>query len=326
MGRGSRGVTLIELIAVIVIFSMLLALSIGIMQNASRDLGVSAAAHHVIALLRGAHQASRGTASPAWVVLRTKERQVFMLAKETIGEWHFEANPGEGAFGKNAQVSGGTLVPGRVGQALMLNGGTVDCGEIPTYDPNQGIALEFWVLWRPARGRQVLCTLGKEMEVAVEGDGKVQARLGGLSVSSRDLRLPEGFPQPIWCQVQVLYGAGELKLYINDRLAEAKAGSAVWSQSSNLVLGDRNSPFKGAVDEFRVSLIVPRDVYDLPGEAEFALVAPAAPNPQTGEYVIHFDTEGRLDPTRHSQPVRFSIRSSAGERAIEVGLGGNVQR
>jgi hypothetical protein len=47
---------------------------------------------------------------------------------------------------------------------------------------------------------------------------------------------------------------------------------------------------------------------------------------QPAEFVIHFDAEGRLDPTRHSQPVEFSIQSSAGKRPIEVGLGGAVQR
>ncbi len=326
MGHRCRGITLLEMIAVIVIFSMLLALSIGILRNVDQDLGVTAASHHVIALLRGAHQSSRGSASPAWVVLRTKDRSVYMLAKETIGEWHFEDPPEAGAFGRTARVSANTLIPGRVGQALLLNGGTVDCGEIPVYDPGQGIAVEIWVLWQPARGRQVLCTLGKEMEIAIEGDGKVQARIGGLSVSSRDLRVPQGFPQPSWCHIHFVYGAGELKLYLNDRLADSKAGAALWTQNSPFVVGDRNAPFKGAVDELRVSLIVPRDVYDLPGEAGFELAPPAAANPKTGEYTIHFDLEGRLDPTRHSQPVKFSIKSPAGERRIEVGLGGMIQR
>jgi prepilin-type N-terminal cleavage/methylation domain-containing protein len=327
MSRNARGVTLLELIAVIVIFSMLLAFSIGYMRTANKDLGVSAAAHHVVALLRGAHQVSRGTASPAWVVLRIKDGSVYMLAKETIGEWHFEGGSGEGAFGKNAVVSGGTVIPGRAGQGLMLNGGTVDCGEIPVFDPNQGIALDFWVLWKPARGRQVLCTIGKDLEVAIEGDGKVQARVGGLTVTSGDLRLPEGFPQPLWCPIQVLYGAGELKLYINDRLTGSRAGLVTWASGSSLVLGDRTSVFKGAVDEFRVSLIVPRDVYELPGEAQFVMTLNGQPMvPQPAEFVIHFDAEGRLDPARHTQPVKFSLKSSAGERPIEVGLGGAVQR
>ncbi len=323
MVRRCGGFTLLELIAVIVIFSMLLAFSIGYMRTANRDLGVAAAANHVVALLRGAHQVSRGEASPAWVVLRTKENQAFMLAKETIGEWHFEDPPGEGAFGRRAQISSGTSsVPGRVGRALELGGGTVDCGEIPVLDPNQGISVEIWIQWRPERGRQILCTVGRDLEIAVEGDGRVQGRLGGLSVSSRDLRLPQG----LWCTLQFIYGAGELKLFLNDRLTESKAGATAWTKNSPLVLGDRTSGFRGVVDELRVSLIVPRDVYDLPGEARFELAPPSAPDPQTGEFTIHFDSEGRLDPARHSQPVRISIKSPAGERQIEVGLGGAVQQ
>lgn len=326
MRRNARGVTLLELIVVIVIFSMLLAFSIGLMSNANKDLGVSAAAHHVVALLRGAHQVSRGSASPAWVVLRLKDNSVYMLAKETIGEWHFEGGSGDGAFGRNARVSGGTPIPGRAGQGLLLNGGTVDCGEFPVYDPNQGVSIECWVLWRPARGRQVLCTIGKDLEISIEGDGRVQARVGGLTVSSKDLRVPEGFPQPLWTPIHVLYGAGELKLFVNDRLAESKAGLVSWTPGASLVIGDRTAGFKGAVDEFRVGLVVPRDVYELPGEARFEMASGAATGAQPAEYVIHFDSEGRLDPSRHSQPVRFFIRSAAGERLIEVGLGGMVER
>jgi len=326
MSRNARGVTLLELIVVIVIFSMLLAFSITLMSNANKDLGVSAAAHHVVALLRGAHQASRGSASPAWVVLRLKDSSVYMLAKETIGEWHFEGGSGDGAFGRNARVSGGATIPGRAGQGLLLNGGTVDCGEFPVYDPNQGVAIECWVLWKPARGRQILCTIGKDLEIALEGDGRVQARLGGLTVSSKDLRIPEGFPQPIWCPIQVLYGAGELKLFINDRLADSRAGLVSWTSGASLVIGDRTAGFKGGVDEFRVSLVVPRDVYDLPGEAQFVIPTASAAGTQPAEYIIHFDAEGRLDPARHPQPVKFLIRSTAGERLIEVGLGGMVER
>ena len=323
MNSRARGVTLLELIAVIVIFSMLLAFSVGYMRNANRDLGVSAAARHVVALLRGAHQLSRGTSSPAWVVLRTKDRSVTMLAKETIGEWHFEDPPEAGAFGKDAQVSSATSVPGRVGTALRLGGqGTVNCGEIPVYDPGQGLALEMWFMWKPGRGKQVLATIGKEMEVSIEGDGKVTARLGGLTVTSKNLRAP----QDLWCHLQVVYGARELRLYLNDRLTEAKAGLAPWTQNSPLVLGDRTSGFRGLVDEVRLSLIIPRDIYELPGEAEFALEPPAAPDAQTGEYAIHFDGDGRLDSRRHAQPVRFSIRSPAGQRPIEIGLGGMIQR
>lgn len=325
-GRGSRGVTLLELIAVVVIFSLLLAFSIGYMRLADQDLGVTAAAHHIVALLRGAHQASRGDASPAWVVLRTRENSVFMMAKEVIGEWHFEDPPEEGAFGKRARITGGSLIPGRVGQALLLNGGQVDAGEVPVLDPGQGIAVECWVAWQPAGGRQILCTAGRVLEVAIEGDGRVQARLGGLTVSSRDLRIMPGFPQPLWCPLQVLYGGGELRLYLNDRLVEAKAGPLTWPGEVPFAVGDRNAPFKGAVDELRLSLILPRDVYDLPGQARFEILPPAVPDAQTGEYVIHFDPEGRLDPARHSSPVRFSLKSPAGERTIEVGLDGTVRR
>jgi hypothetical protein len=246
-----------------------------------------------------------------------------MLYKETVGEWHFEDEVTTGAFGKNGRLTNATLVNGRVGQGLRMGGSsTVDCGEIPVFAPDQGISIEFWFLRRGGSGRQVICSIGKEVQVSTESDGRVDARVGNMSVSSKDVRVPPD----AWCRVQVVSGVGELKLFLNDQLAEAKAGAAEWTRNSPLVVGDAKEGFRGVIDEFRVGLIVARDVFPLAAECKLEVASNPGPDARTGEYVIHFDSEGRLDPARHTEPVKFAIVSPAARRDIVVGLGGTVQR
>src|SRR5205814_1587189 len=140
-----RGVTLLELLTVLVIFSLLLGITAAFMQGANRDLGVASAANHAVGLLRLAHQQSRSTAAPSWVVLDTKQGRIYMLLKETVGEWHLEDMATTGAFGRDGKVSGGMQVPGRVGKAIQLSGsGSISFGEVPSYAPDQGVAVEFW--------------------------------------------------------------------------------------------------------------------------------------------------------------------------------------
>src|SRR4029079_19231531 len=134
-----RGVTLLELLTVLVIFSLLLAITAAFMQGANRDLGVAAAANHAVGGLRVAHQQSRSSTSPSWVVLDTKQNRIYMLLKETVGEWHLEDMVTTGAFGKDGKVSGGHNVPGRVGKGIQLGGASaISFGEVPFYAPAPG--------------------------------------------------------------------------------------------------------------------------------------------------------------------------------------------
>lgn len=318
-----KGVTLLEMIVVITIFAMLLGMSVVLLKNANRDLGVNAASRHVVALLRGAHQVSRSTSSPAWVVFNLQENSIFMLAKETVGEWHLEDLNGQsttGAFGRHGQVSNGTLVRARVGQGLLLGGsGSINCGEIPVFAPDQGIAVELWFFRRRGGGRQVLASVGSQVELSVEGDGRVGGKVGSLSLLATDR-----IPAETWVHAQLVAAAGELKLYLNHALAARVRGSAEWTRNSPLVLGAPSGGLVGILDEARVSIIVPQEVFPLPSEAVFEALEGMTADP-SGRAVVHFRPDGRLDPAVHTQPIRFAIKSPTDRRAFEVSLGGLVQ-
>ncbi len=316
--RSRRGITLLELLVVIVIFAMMLGFSVYFLRNANRDLGVAASSNHVVSLLRAAHQQARAGAAPAWVVLNTQRNSIYLVTKETVGEWHLEDPPETGAFGRHARISSGTSVPGRVGRAVQLAGsGTLHCGEVPVYAPDQGIAVELWLLRKQA-GRGVLCTIGDQVEIAAEGNGAITARVGGLSVSSGQVRLP----LDAWCYVQMVYSGRDLRLILNQNPVASALGKAQWTVNSPFIVGSQRGGIAGIVDEVRLSLIIPRDEYVLASESAFEFPA-GTTLPPDGEVVIAFDSEGRLDS---GQPVRFAIKSPAARQEITVQAGGSVQQ
>lgn len=315
-----RGVTILELLTVVVIFSVLLGLAVTFLQGANKDLGVAAAANGAVGVLRMAHQQSRSMSSPSWVVLDTKGNRIYLLLKETVGEWHLEDMVTTGAFGKDGKVSGGgsQAQVARVGKGIQLSGSaSINFGEVPVLAPDQGLAVEFWFLRRSGRGRGVLCSIGSDVEVVSESDGHVEAKVGTLRASSGQMRVPVD----AWCHLQLMYSGRELKLLLNRREVQAVPGKTEWARAGVFTVG--GSGFTGIVDEVRLGLILPRDEVALP--AEVAIAVEGVQLPESGEVVITFDTEGRLDPSVSPQPFSFVVKSTADAKRITVGPGGTLQ-
>lgn len=317
---GRRGAfTLLELLTVLVIFGILLGITAAFMQGANRDLGVGAATNRTVGLLRVAHQESRSSSAPSWVVLDTRQNRVYLLLKETVGEWHLEDLGTTGAFGRDGKVNSGNLVPGRIGKGIQLSASaSISFGEVPTYAPDQGIAIEFWYLRRSSRGRGTLCSVGDAVEVSTEPDGHVEARVGTLRVSSGQIHLPND----TWCHLQLVYSGRELKLILNRREVQSVLGRTELPRGATFNVG--GSGFTGVVDEVRLGLIIPREEYFLPSECSFTFKGVQVPD--SGEVVISFDSEGRLDPSVSPQPFTFSVKSPADTKEITIGPGGTLQR
>jgi len=317
--RRRGGFTLLELLTVLVIFGLLLGITAAFMQGANRDLGVGAAANRAVGLLRIAHQESRSSAAPSWVVFDTKQNRVYLLMKETVGEWHLEDLTTTGAFGRDGKVNNGTLVNGRVGKAVQLSASaSISFGEVPTYEPDQGLAIEFWFLRRSGRGRGTLCSVGDAVEVSAESDGHVEARVGTLRVSSGQIRLPND----VWCHLQLVYSGRELRLILNRREVQSVLGRSELPRAASFNVG--GAGFTGIIDEVRLGLIIPREEYFLPNECSFAFKGLQVP--ASGDVVISFDAEGRLDPSVSPQPFTFSVKSPADTKEITIGPGGTLQR
>ncbi len=317
--RRDTGVTLIEVIVVIVILMLLMGLSVAVFRNSNRDLGVRASANHCIALIRSTSEHARTARVPAWIALNVDEGTIHTLTEETIQAWNFE--DARGAFGKTCTPNGGTFVPGREGLGYAMRAQHwVDCGEVPVYQPDQGLGIEFWLHRTAARGRSIICKIGEQVEVAVDGAGRIYAKIGSLALNSKDMNVP----LEKWAHVKAIYNGTEGKLYLNGVEVDARQGRSDWTRNSPLVIGDKKDGIIGIVDSFRLSLIIPRDKYYLPREVKFIL-GPGM-TAVRGEYVIGFTPEGRLDPARHTVPVTFTIKSPADESVITVSPLGGVMR
>jgi prepilin-type N-terminal cleavage/methylation domain-containing protein len=321
MSRRS-GLTLLELLAVVVIFSLLLGFTVAILQGANQDLGVNASANHVVALLRAAHERARSESSPAWVLLDPAENTVRTLVKETVGEWHLEEGEGTGAFGRDARISGGTAVPGRVGKGVLLGAsGSISGGEVPVYEPGQGVSIELWYLRRSGRVRALLASVGNLVEIASEPDGRVSAKAGALSIGSGTNRVP----LEAWCRLQFVHSGREARLSLNGREVARGAGVLDWPGPLPFTVGGQG--FAGIVDEIRLGLVIPRNSYTLPSEVSFefgpAGTAAATSGTKAQEVVVGFDSEGRLDPPR---ALEFTLKSSAASVPIRISPAGTLQR
>ena len=83
-----------------------------------------------------------------------------------------------------------------------------------------------------------------------------------------------------------------------------------------LMVGQRDQPFYGQVDEVRVAVFVVEDRHELPVTVDFA----------SAMTVIHFAPGGVLDPSRHQAPVDVTLiwGAEARQRTLSVDLLGDM--
>jgi hypothetical protein len=168
----------------------------------------------------------------------------------------------------------------------------------------------------------VLFTIGDQVEGVCEADGRVTVRIGSLTVGSGNVQIP----LEAWCLLQVVYSGRDLRLFLNRAPVSAPVlGKSAWSPGGAFTVGNQKQGFTGIVDEIRLSLIIPRDAFSLSSESVFEFPAGFVPPPD-GEVVISFDSEGRLDPAVHLEPVKFAVKSPADRRTIVVGLSGTLSK
>ncbi|MBI4563829.1 MAG: hypothetical protein HY716_03940 [Planctomycetes bacterium] len=317
---GLIGVTLLELLAVIVILSLVLSMSVFLLREANRDLGVRAATGHIVTLLRAVQHHVRAEGSPAWVLLDMKEQQVYTLTQQTVQMWHFEDD--SGAFGMKASVHGALRVPGRVGMAyrFVRPSQTIECGAMPDIPQDGGFSIGFWFQKTGPPRRSVLCRLGRDVEISMEGSGRMNVRLGAGSLDSgRHL-----VPRDAWAYVHLSTNGRDAILYLNGAEVGRAAVSKAISGGGSLILGSKHDGFMGLIDEVRLSLILRRDAYRLPSECRIE-VEPCG-TAARDQYLIAFDPQGRLDARSHPSAVTLKIISPAEEEVVTITPEGLVHK
>jgi prepilin-type N-terminal cleavage/methylation domain-containing protein len=161
-GGSGSGFTLVELLAVLVIISVVGGLGAGAFQLARRNYELQASGSRLEGIIRAGRNAAVQSGSPARVVIDTARSEAAAYGFETVGEWGFEGEEDgvvSGARGAPATLRGGAaLGKGHTGRGLHLTGGGyADCGAAPAYDFRAGVFAEAWVRWsKSSPGGQIM--------------------------------------------------------------------------------------------------------------------------------------------------------------------------
>lgn len=318
-----RGMTLLEVLVVLIIVAIMLGLTVSIFQGAGRDVGAAASANAVAGLVRQAATHARVQSTPLWVVLDAGNGTVHAVTREVLGNWHFESGAGARDVGSAAAVRGGSRTNGRLGMGVYLDGSaTLSLGRVAPIDPAQGFFVELWVRrGRKTANQQALLKLGTAGSLDMDRVGMLQWKLGGQT-----LKAVRAVPIGVWTHMMAVYDpSGELRLYTQGALNAARAAKAALPAELELTVGDARSGFIGDVDEVLIGQLVPRDKVKLGQEARLA--QPDGAPLGTGNVLrIHFGPDGCLDPRLHPGPVRFAVISGAETHAMTVQPGGAVVR
>jgi len=373
MVRNRGGLTLLELIVVMIILAMMMTIAVSLMMGASRELSVPTTVTHIESLARTARATARQEGSPAWMLFETKARRISIMSSETIWTWHFEdmtdgAAQTTGSFGRTAafKTTGGSrssfsVTQGKVGLGVWARAdGWIEFPDIPRYHPEQGFVAEFWILREDTNATQTLFKAGSVLEVTLESDnfqvrdctgcGKrlpvrdLQCQLCGqrmppavrgrdlsgmilhVKVGRMDLQTYDTLPAFAWIKVAIMFAAGEARVYVNDSLVAAKKGSLDWPGPVKLVAGARSGGFRGIFDEFRLGLVVPRETFPLPREIELEFQGTSKPD-KDGNFVLHFDPEGRLERARHTAAVDLKVLGpEKQEQTLKFETNGSVKK
>jgi prepilin-type N-terminal cleavage/methylation domain-containing protein len=343
----SAGFTLVELLAVLVILSILGGLSAGAWSIARRNYALAASASHVEALFLQARNTALSAGIPVIVEIDPVAGTATAHAHEALGEWSFEGADGDvvrGLQGDAARLVGARLVAGRAGSGVDISAGHVDCGTLPRYDVRLGLQVEAWVLLErtappprralPAGGSKLsrrdqaaapdetaglVVAKGKAFSLGVTADGAIEGAIG----THRDRTAPGVVLSGVWVKLALVFEGGRLELLADGMPRDAAPvgyetvapekrpapPALIPLDPAPLTIGAAKGSFSGRVDEVRVRGLIEPQEYALGARERFL----------GWRKVIHFDHRGHLDTRYHEKPVRVllylePLEDDAGDR------------
>ncbi|MFH0947193.1 MAG: LamG-like jellyroll fold domain-containing protein [Planctomycetota bacterium] len=327
--RTERGFTLLELLAVLTLFSILMGIGVGAFRKVS--LGRAMAVSQVKDALRAARLFAIEQSSGARVEIDPEANTIQACGFVSTGNWHFEDEVSRG-WPTNAVLLGdATLIEdGAIGRGLRFGAevaGQADLGRSVSFDSDRGIQVELFVRLRQDSAGTVIQkgdafrlgltdsrTLACRMRVR-EGHMPGTAVAGVLSLETED-RVPWGR----WVRIGMTYDGTVLSLLIDGRARKSvKNPEPLFAEpdpAATLLLGASNAHLTCDVDEVRLSSIVVREAPPLPDGVTFSASG-----------TIYFDARGRLDPAYHTKPLTVTLvhDEQRRNREIVVGLLGEIR-
>lgn len=326
------GFTLIELLLVVALVATMLGIGLGLFARI--DLGDRIARSQVQNVLRSAHNWAVARQAPARVVIDAKGGRMRAEGLQTIGTWHFEREPLEGAFQLDGANLGGRIaIGGFQGNCLSFAGtpsrsrAEIAVHKDPAYDLTSGFQVRCAVRPSGLDGGALL-DLGGAVGLETLDGGAARAWFSSVTVdergetkrgprvtvtTDRSALLPDR-----WALVEAQYDRRVFRVLVDGVvLVEVAEEAAVTNPEKALVLSPGQTPFPGAIDNLVIAAVAAADETELPKGVAFSAKTPA---------VIAFAPGGALDRERHREPARFSLVFESGrEESIVVGLYGTVE-
>ena len=330
--RRARGYTLLELMVTMAIAASLMGAGVG----AFLSMGRRSAAQNALASLQSMIVGVRNSSSkfPAMLVVDPKggsngSGSIQGLAQEVRQELHFDPRAVDGKAapdyangieGLTCDFLGNTPVPtgGRVGGALQLAGGKVDCGAYAPYDVTDGLTVELWMKpTEPVAGAELVAK-GDALRIRLEGANRITASVTvkaehGAEKVAVSATMPPVRPNQ-WTGIRLSYDrtrlviATDIGLGFVERGAKDESRRLVPAPEASLAIGG----FIGLLDDVRVAGVHSTEPVSMPQGVKFVGEKPL---------VVHF-RDGRLDPASHLGSQRIAMEYAGRRTTLEIAING----
>jgi prepilin-type N-terminal cleavage/methylation domain-containing protein len=329
--RRARGYTLLELMVTMAIAASLMGMGIGVFLTMGKRTASENALASFQAMLVGVRNSS--SKYPAMLVVDPggpdRPGTVQGLVQEIRQELHFDPRAVEGKpesiyangiDGCTCDLLGNRPEPtgGRVGGALRLAGGKVDCGTYAPYDVTDGLTVELWMKPTDPVGSADLVTKGDALKLRLEGANRI---IGAVTVKGEHgpekVAVAAAIP-PVrvdqWTGIRLSYDRTRLSVATDAGLGFVERGAKdetrrlVPAPEASLAVGG----FSGLLDDFRFAGVHSTEPVEMPREVRIVGDKPI---------VVHF-RNGRLDPASHLGAQRIAIEYAGRRTTLEVAVNG----
>ncbi len=339
--RSRRGLTLVELMVVIAIITVLMGVGVGVWASFRSGSARERAYRSLVTACRRAKVFSiEEGASSRLTIFRPKSGTHGLQASgmRLVGFWHLEtsSDPGrpdgpdplEGFAGRMLEQVGGVfsddkgVIPGRRGTGICFQkGGSIILPAGAMRLPRGG-QISFYLRPVLVDQKQNLLTRGRELEMTLGSDGRIEAQVGSVIIATDGFRLaPER-----WSRVALSYGPEAVTISVDGVVrARNAADEEVELPDAKeldlpLEIGSGEWQIFGTVDEIAVHrsvregmIILPQDIKILGDVDE-----------------LRFEGGGMLDRRFHNGPVRLGLAAPKEEGRtsvhwVTIDLMGNIR-
>ena len=317
-----RGMTLIELLAVMAILATMMGLSAAVYWRMSQNMKEQGAAAEIDVALRQARTNAVASNAPAFVELDAENHLVIPWVYKVVGLWHFENKDG---FGRTPGAHSSAILrssdlkdDGKIGKCAYLPPGScIDLGVNPDFDCDDGGYIEAYV--RPFGindgGTGYIFYKQDSYYLTIKMDGTLQGNAGGKNVDASDYHLAAGR----WTKVALAWDRHSTRIFVDDAAEAIGPGSVPQVNDHPLLVGHEDGGFVGRVDEVRVmSASKGRQVF-LPGTSTLKHTT------QPWD-AVYFANDGTLDIRHHAGPVSITLLQGTTVRTVTVSMLGLTSR